>query len=105
MASNHAICHDNMNDIPQRLFYPARIFILKRLVQEDVEFQKLKTELKMSDGNLWSNMRALEQLGLVVLRKEVDSSGRKVKTMYSITEEGRTIFADFRNRLLGLLGS
>ena len=42
-------------------------------------------------------------MGLVVLRKEMDRSGRKVKTMYSVTEEGRTIFMDFRNRLSGLL--
>lgn len=62
----------------ERLFYPARIFILKSLLKKPTRFQKLKKELGMKDGSLWSNMKALEQMGLVVLGKEIDESGRGI---------------------------
>jgi DNA-binding HxlR family transcriptional regulator len=74
---------------------------VKTLLQKDTEFKEFKKLLCMSDGNLWSNMRALEQLDLVILRKEVE--GRKVKSVYSITANGRSVFMTFRKAILELL--
>ena len=57
----------------------------------------------MIDGNLWSNMRALEDMGFVTLHKEIDSSGRKTKTVYQITDKGKSTYDDLHSRLLKLL--
>jgi DNA-binding PadR family transcriptional regulator len=53
----------------------------------------------MSDGNLWSNLRALEQMGLVKLGKEIDEGGKEAYTNYSITEKGKTAFLDLQSQL------
>jgi DNA-binding HxlR family transcriptional regulator len=101
MSADQRSGHYNLLNVPQRALYPARIFIMKTLLQRDTEFKEFKKLLCMSDGNLWSNMRALEQLHLVVLRKEVE--GRKVKSVYSITDKGRSMFTAFRKAILELL--
>ena len=85
----------------QRLLYPARIFILKSLSDKPLRFQKLKKELNMKDGSLWSNMRALEKMGMVTLGKEID--GREAYTIYTITEKGKHEYLDLRDSLLKLL--
>lgn len=93
----------NSDDL-QRILYPARIFVLKSLMNnESVRFQKFKKDLNMSDGNLWSNLRALEQMGLVTLGKEIDEGGREAYTIYTITEKGKSAYLDLRSRLLLLL--
>jgi DNA-binding HxlR family transcriptional regulator len=94
--------YTDLSDI-QRLLYPARIYILKKLMQQKADYQELKKELNIIDGNLWSNMRALEDMGLVTLHKEIDSSGRKTKTIYYITDKGRSAYQDLHSRLLKLL--
>jgi DNA-binding HxlR family transcriptional regulator len=92
-----------MDDL-QRILYPARIFILKSLMNnKTIRFQKFKKDLDMSDGNLWSNMRALEQMGLIMLGKEIDEGGREAYTIYSITEKGKQVYLDLQDRLLKLL--
>ncbi len=87
----------------ERIFYPARIFILKSLLVKPLRFQKLKKELNMSDSNLWSNMRALEQMGYVTLDKEIDEGGREAYTIYYITEKGKSTYLDLHSRILELL--
>jgi DNA-binding PadR family transcriptional regulator len=67
------------------------------------DFQELIKDLDMVDPNLWSNMSALEDMGLVSLHKEIDSSSRKIKTVYHITEKGRSAYQDLQTRLLKLL--
>jgi len=57
----------------------------------------------MSDGNLWSNLRALEQMDLVKLGKEIDEGGREAYTNYSITEKGMSAYMNLRDKLLKLL--
>jgi DNA-binding HxlR family transcriptional regulator len=87
----------------ERLLYPARIFILKSLLDKPSRFQKLKKDLGMKDGSLWSNMRNLEQMGYVTLGKEIDEGGREAYTIYTITEKGRSAYTDLHGRLLKLL--
>ena len=73
--------HYSKIDELHRILYPAWIFILKSLIEnKTIRFQKFKQELGMSDGNLWSNLRALEQMGLVKLGKEIDEGGREAYT-------------------------
>jgi len=92
--------HYSKIDKLYRILYPARIFILKSLIEnKTIRFQKFKQELGMSDGNLWSNLRALEQMGLVKLGKEIDEGGKEAYTNYSITEKGKTAFLDLQSQL------
>jgi DNA-binding HxlR family transcriptional regulator len=92
-----------ISDNLQRLLYSSRIYILKKLMSHKTDFQEIIKDLDMVDPNLWSNMRALEDMGLVSLHKEIDSSGRKIKTIYYITEKGRSAYQDLQTRLLKLL--
>jgi DNA-binding HxlR family transcriptional regulator len=55
-------------------------------------FQDLKTELRMSDGNLITHLRTLHKLGLVAMTKEVRD---RPQTSYSLTGKGRTAFRDY----------
>ncbi|HEV2095890.1 MAG TPA: transcriptional regulator [Chthoniobacterales bacterium] len=55
-------------------------------------FQDLKTELKMSDGNLITHLRTLHKLGLVAVTKEVLD---RPQTNYSLTARGRSAFQDY----------
>ncbi len=55
-------------------------------------FQDLKTELKMSDGNLVTHLRTLHKLGFVAVTKEVLD---RPQTSYALTKKGRTAFSDY----------
>ncbi len=55
-------------------------------------FQDLKTELKMSDGNLVSHLRTLHKLGFVAVTKEVLD---RPQTSYALTTKGRAAFSDY----------
>jgi len=55
-------------------------------------FQDLKTELKMSDGNLITHLRTLHQRGYVSVTKTVLD---RPQTSYSLTEKGRAAFQDY----------
>ena len=59
-------------------------------------FQDLKAELKMSDGNLITHLRTLQQAGYVAARKEILI---RPQTRYELTEPGREAFRTY----LGLL--
>ena len=55
------------------------------------DFATLKSLLELTDGNLASHTRSLEEVGY--LRCEKKFVGRKPNTTYVITEEGREAFA------------
>src|ERR1051325_6507549 len=55
-------------------------------------FQDLKTELRMSDGNLITHLRTLHKLGLVSTTKEMRD---RPQTTYSLMKKGRTAFTDY----------
>jgi DNA-binding HxlR family transcriptional regulator len=55
-------------------------------------FQDLKSELRMSDGNLITHLRTLHKLGLVATTREVRN---RPQTSYSLTKKGRTAFTDY----------
>lgn len=55
-------------------------------------FQDLKSELKMSDGNLVTHLRTLHKSGLVAMTKEV--LGRP-QTSYALTAKGRAAFQNY----------
>ena len=55
-------------------------------------FQDLKSELKMSDGNLITHLRTLHKAGLVSTTKEI--LGRP-QTSYALTTKGRAAFGEY----------
>jgi len=59
-------------------------------------FTDLKSELKMSDGNLITHLRTLHQAGYVAFRKEILV---RPQTRYELTERGRKAFRDYLKAL------
>lgn len=69
------------------MLHPYRMLILKMLAGPPVDFQELKRNLgDISDGNLASHLRTLEDLGYVNYQKKFIE--RRVRTVYAITREG-----------------
>ncbi len=69
----------------------ARLGIMSVLMVEDkVDFNTLKETLQLTDGNLASHLRALEEAEY--LRVEKQFVGRKPNTTYLATEAGREAF-------------
>ena len=60
------------------------------MVNEDADFNTLKELLSLTDGNLASHTRALEELGYIVCQKSF--VGRKPKTSFRATSEGKKAF-------------
>ena len=55
-------------------------------------FQDLKSELRMSDGNLITHLRTLHKLGFVAVTKELRD---RPQTTYALTTKGRTAFTEY----------
>jgi DNA-binding HxlR family transcriptional regulator len=71
----------------------ARLSIMTLLAtRPSWTFQDLKTELKMSDGNLITHLRVLHEAGYVAVTKEILD---RPQTSYSLTARGRTAFQDY----------
>lgn len=69
----------------------ARLGIMSALmVNETMDFVSLKQLLGLTDGNLASHARALEEAGYVACAKQF--VGRRPNTTYSATPEGREAF-------------
>jgi DNA-binding HxlR family transcriptional regulator len=67
------------------------------MVNEVYDFNSLKETLKVTDGNLASHLKALEEKAMIKVNKQF--IGRKPNTSYSATEAGKT---DFRQHLKAL---
>ena len=67
------------------------------IVNETFDFNGLKVTLNVTDGNLASHLKALEEKGMIKVNKQF--IGRKPNTSYSATETGS---ADFQQHLKAL---
>ncbi len=68
-----------------------RLGIMSALMVNDVlDFNTLKELLNLTDGNLASHLRGLEQQEVISVTKQF--IGRKPSTSYSATEHGKTLF-------------
>jgi DNA-binding MarR family transcriptional regulator len=61
------------------------------VVNNSYDFNNLKEALGVTDGNLASHLRALEENGLIKSSKQF--IGRKPNTSYSATESGKQKFS------------
>jgi DNA-binding transcriptional ArsR family regulator len=60
------------------------------MVNEEADFNTLKELLNLSDGNLASHIKALEELKYITVNKQF--IGRKPNTNYSASKEGKKAF-------------
>jgi DNA-binding MarR family transcriptional regulator len=80
----------------------VRLGIMSVLMVEDkVDFTTLKDMLKLTDGNLASHLRALEEAKY--LRVEKKFVGRKPNTTYDATQAGRKAFKSHLDALEQLI--
>lgn len=73
------------------------------MVNESVDFGRMKELLKITDGNLASHMAALEKEGYVLITKQF--IGKKPNTSFSPTKTGKKAFAAHIDELEKLLKS
>lgn len=88
----------------RKLFRPHRIIIMRMLEdagEEGISFRQLKSVLKLTDGNLATHLRSLENEGYITFEKVID--GHKVKTVYRLTGKGKEILGDFVEQLSKVL--
>jgi DNA-binding HxlR family transcriptional regulator len=71
------------------------------MVNESLDFNNLKELLEVTDGNLASHLKALEQNEIISVSKQF--VGRKPNTTYSSTQLGKEQFKQHLNALESLL--
>ena len=92
----------NLQNINKAFENRTRLGIMSVLmVNESADFTALKQWLGVSDGNLASHTRTLEDLGCIRSTKQF--IGRKRNTAFSITPEGREAFREHLAALEELL--
>jgi DNA-binding HxlR family transcriptional regulator len=82
----------------------VRLGIMSLLLQAgELDFGTLKRELGVTDGNLAQHLRVLEEHGLIEVHKAF--VGRRPRTTYTLTPEGRRRLREYLERLFALLRS
>jgi len=81
-----------------------RLGIMSALVVNDtLNFNALKELLELTDGNLASHLKALEQQKIIEVTKQF--IGRKPSTTYEATELGRELFRQHLSALEELINN
>ena len=79
-----------------------RLGIMSMLMaNESIDFVSLRSLLDLTDGNLASHTRSLEELGYIRCSKQF--VGRKPNTTYAVTDKGKDAFVLHINALEELL--
>lgn len=82
----------------------VRLGILSVLsVNDSANFNMLKEMLEVTDGNLASHLKALEENKILSVHKGF--SGRKTNTVYKLTAPGKKAFADHVKALEAMIKS
>lgn len=98
--------HDTLPPVElDRLIHePARLLLMANLaIVDEADFVYLSTRTRLTAGNISSHMSRLERAGYV----HVDKSfvGRRPRTTYALTTDGRQAFERYRAQVDGLLRS
>jgi DNA-binding MarR family transcriptional regulator len=70
-------------------------------IQDKADFNYLKEMLNLTDGNLASHLRTLENKGYISVNKKF--VGRKTQTNYYATREGKIAFKQHLDALENLI--
>ncbi|MBW8334558.1 MAG: transcriptional regulator [Prolixibacteraceae bacterium] len=73
------------------------------MVNDTLDFNALKDLLELTDGNLASHLKALEQQEIIVVSKQF--VGRKPSTTYRATDLGKNLFRQHLAALEKLIGN
>ena len=73
------------------------------MVNDTLDFNALKDLLELTDGNLASHLKALEQQEIIVVSKQF--VGRKPSTTYRATDLGKNLFRQHLSALEELIGN
>ncbi|GAA4438407.1 transcriptional regulator [Pontibacter saemangeumensis] len=93
---------DYLENINKAFESRVRLGIMSVLMVDDkVDFNTLKDTLQLTDGNLASHLRALEEAEY--LRVEKQFVGRKPNTTYYATDAGREAFNNHLDALEQLI--
>lgn len=95
---------DNMYLGLKKIFHePSRLAIMSALCRsiDPLSFGQLKEECELTDGNLSSHLKMLEDAGVISINKS--SANSKPRTEISLTERGRESFIDYLKALEGVL--
>ena len=85
-------------DINKAFENKVRLGVMSILMVNDwYDFLGFKTMLGLTDGNLSSHLSSLEKTGYIEVKKEF--VGKKTKTSYRATIEGRKAFKDHLDAL------
>ncbi len=91
-------------EIDRLIHEPARLVLVATLaVVDEADFVYLSARTHLTAGNISSHMSRLEAGGYVRIEKSFD--GRRPRTTYALTDEGRAAFARYREQVGGLLGN
>jgi len=81
----------NVHNLNKAFDNRLRLGIMSALiVNQDVNFNTLKELLDITDGNLASHLKSLEELGYIEVKKGF--IGRKTNTTYHLTSAGEKAF-------------
>ena len=86
---------DNINKLFENRVRLAIMSLL--MVEEEIDFSKLKEVLQLTDGNLSSHATKLEDVGYIEVEKKF--VGKKPRTLYRATPAGRTAFQEHLDAL------
>lgn len=75
----------------------ARLGIMLLLSGGPAEFKMLRDRLQLTDGNLSTHMRVLEEAGYVLVKKSF--VGRRPRTVYRIAPKGKRAFQAYLEKL------
>lgn len=71
------------------------------MVNDTLDFKRIKELLQLTDGNLASHSKALEQAGYIQIEKRF--IGKKPNTTYQATKEGKKAFQQHLQALEDLI--
>ena len=92
-----------INQLNKEFESRVRLGIMSVLMVNDwVDFKEMKSLLEITDGNMASHSSALEKGGYIEVKKEF--VGKKPKTSYRVTQQGREAFNQHLAALEKLLG-
>lgn len=89
----------NLDDI---IHSRVRLAIMSFLMTANrASFPELKKQLSLSDGNLSTHLRKLEDSGYLIVDKQFID--RKPSTIVSLTTEGKTAFSEYLLELTAMV--
>ena len=91
-----------LDEIDRTIHEPARLLVLALLyVVESADFTFLMNQTGLTWGNLSAHMSKLEEAGYILVEKSFKE--RKPHTLLRLTEDGRTAFRSYRQKMKQVL--